>query len=174
MTAAPAPCTPEQLLARLRALGIAAPTLDHPPAFTVAEAERHAGHLPGVHVKNLFLCDAKKKMWLVSAPFDRALDLKKLPDVIGSSRLSFGSADRLRRTLGLEPGSVTPFAIVNDPGRTVTLVLDAWMMAQSMLNAHPLTNTMTTAIAPADLMRFAAACGHRPLIVDLARAAPAC
>lgn len=155
-------------------MGIAATTIDHPPAFTVAEAERYAGHLPGVHVKNLFLCDAKKRMWLVSAPFARAVDLKKLPDLIGAARLSFGSADRLRRTLGIEPGSVTPFAIVNDPARAVTLVLDAWMMTQSLLNAHPLTNTKTTSIAPGDLLRFAAACGHRPLIVDLARAAPTC
>jgi Ala-tRNA(Pro) deacylase len=113
-------------------------------------------------------------MWLVSAPFARAIDLKKLPGLIGSARLSFGSADRLRRALGLEPGSVTPFAVVNDPTRAVTLVLDAWMMTQGLLNAHPLTNAKTTSIAPAALLRFAAACGHRPLIVDLARAAPAC
>ena len=159
--------TPDDLLACLDKLGIAAPTVAHPPAFTVEEGARHVGHLPGVHIKNLFLCDAKKKMWLVVAPWDRRIDLKVLPGLIGAARLSFGSPDRLMRVLGVTPGSVTPFAVMNDPGRQVQMILDAWMMEQALINAHPLINTMTTSITPADLVTFITACGHVPRVVKL-------
>lgn len=164
------PATPDALFRRLVELGIPTTTVSHPPAATVEDLLPHVGTLPGVHLKNLFLCDAKKKMWLVVAPVDRRIDLKSLPAAIGSARQSFGSADRLRRVLGVEPGSVTPFAAINDPAATVQLILDAWMMRQTILNAHPLTNTMTTSIAPNDLITFLDACGHRPRLVDLAAA----
>ncbi len=111
--------TSEDLFARLGELGIATTTVTHPPAFTVEEGETYVGHLPGVHIKNLFLCDAKKKMWLVVAPWDRRIDLKALPAKIGAGRLSFGSADRLLRVLGVTPGSVTPFTVINDPASQV-------------------------------------------------------
>lgn len=149
-------------------LGIATTTVTHPPAFTVEEGETYVGHLPGVHIKNLFLCDAKKKMWLVVVPWDRRIDLKALPDKIGAARLSFGSADRLLRVLGVAPGSVTPFTVINDPDRQVQVILDADMMRAELINAHPLINTMTTAIRSEDLMRFLEACGHKPRIVGLA------
>ncbi len=161
------PATPLELSERLSALGITTTTVDHPPAFTVEDGSAHIGHLPGVHVKNLFLCDAKKKMWLITVPWDRPLDLKALPSVIESKRLSFGSADRLLRTLGVTPGSVSPFCVINDPEATVQVVLDAWMMDQALINAHPLVNTKTTTIEPADLLKFMCACGHAPRIVDL-------
>jgi Ala-tRNA(Pro) deacylase len=82
----------------------------------------------------------------------------------------------MRAALGVEPGSVTPFALVNESAAAVTVVLDAEMLMRDPLNYHPLVNTATTALAPADLLRFLAACGHRPRILDLAdldRAAPA-
>jgi Ala-tRNA(Pro) deacylase len=161
------PATPDDLFARLAALGLKTSTITHPPAFTVEEGEQHVGHLPGVHIKNLFLCDAKKKMWLVVVPWNRTIDLKKLPEKIGASRLSFGSADRLLRVLGVTPGSVTPFAILNDPGCQVQMILDAEMMRSDLINAHPLINTMTTTITAADLMTFITACGHTPRIVEL-------
>ncbi len=123
-------------------------------------------------MKNLFLCDAKKKMWLVVAPGGRRIDLKKLAHVIGSARLSFGSADRLMRVLGVAPGSVTPFCVINDPGCDVQVILDAEMMHAEVINAHPLTNTITTTFSASDLRRFIEACGHRPRLVDLAAAAP--
>jgi Ala-tRNA(Pro) deacylase len=164
--------TPTDLFARLTALGIATETIEHPAAFTVEELSAVAGHLPGVHVKNLFLCDAKKKMWLVVAPGDQRIDLKKLAPLIGAARLSFGSADRLLRVLGITPGSVSPFCVINDPGCEVQVVLDAGMMGGATINAHPLTNTKTTSIAAADLHRFIEACGHRPRLVDLSSAAP--
>jgi Ala-tRNA(Pro) deacylase len=164
--------TPADLFARLNELGIAAATTEHAAAFTVEELAAQIGHMPGVHVQNLFLCDAKKKMWLVVAPGGRRIDLKKLAPVIGAARLSFGSAERLLRVLGITPGSVTPFAVINDPGRAVQVILDKDMMSAEVINAHPLINTMTTAITPPDLTRFLEACGHQPRLVDLAAAAP--
>lgn len=166
------PAVPSDLFARLTGLGIAVVTIEHPAAFTVDELHAVAGHLPGVHVKNLFLCDAKKKMWLVVAPGSRRIDLKKLAPLIGAGRLSFGSADRLLRVLGVTPGSVTPFTVINDPSAQVQVILDAEMMGESTINAHPLTNTMTTSIAAGDLRRFMEDCGHRPRLVDLAAASP--
>ncbi len=161
--------TPKILFERLAELDIQTDSVDHPPAYTVEDGEAHVGHLPGIHTKNLFLCDAKKRMWLLTAPWDRKIDLKALPPVIGSKRLSFGSADRLMRVLGVSPGSVSPFCVINDPHCHVQVVLDAWMMEQDIINAHPLINTTTTAIQTTDLTKFIRACGHDPLIVDLMR-----
>lgn len=168
----PFPAMPTDLFVRLTELNISSTTLDHPAAHTVEELAIQVGHLPGVHIKNLFFADAKKKMWLVVAPADLPLDLKKLADVIGAGRLSFGSPERLMRVLGVTPGSVTPFAVINDHDRVVQLVLDAGMMQADIINAHPLINTMTTAIKADDLVRFVEACGHPPRLVDLTRAKP--
>jgi len=159
--------TPEGLYRRLEALGIAYERHDHAPVMTVEEAEAVCGHIPGVHCKNLFLKDAKDQLWLVTAPFDRRIDLKVLPDKMGSKRLSFGKPDLLLATLGVTPGSVTPLSIANDHAGAVTLVLDRWMMEQERLNFHPLINSATVGIAPADLLAFARASGHEPAIVDL-------
>ena len=157
---------PQQLFARLDQLGIAHRTVEHAPVFTVEQAKQHRGELPGHHIKNLFLRNKKEAMWLVVALEDRAIDLKRLGDVLGTGRLSFGSADRLKRTLGVEPGSVTPFAVVNDTDHRVTLVLDRGVAEGGPLNAHPLTNTLTTAISFADLGRFFEATGHTPQWLD--------
>ena len=166
------PATPEDVFARLKKLGIETKTVSHTAAFTVEELEAEIGHLPGVSVKNLFLCDAKKKMWLVVAPGGQRIDLKKLANVIGSARLSFGSADRLMRVLGVSPGSVTPFCAINDPQADVQVILDAEMMNADVINAHPLVNTMTTTISASDLRRFIEACGHTPSLANLSAAAP--
>ena len=153
---------PQQLFARLDQLGIAHRTVEHPPVFTVEEAKALRGNLPGHHIKNLFLRNKKEEMWLVVALEDRAIDLKRLGDVLGAGRLSFGSADRLKRTLGVEPGSVTPLSLANDQAHAVRLVLDRGITNGGPVNAHPLVNTMTTALAPADLLRFFEATGHTP------------
>lgn len=158
--------TPGDLFVFLRDLNIATKTIEHPPAYTVEDGEAHVGHLPGVHVKNLFLCDAKKRLWLVTVPWDRSVDLKALPQHIHSKRLSFGSADRLLRTLGVAPGSVSPFCVINDPDLAVQVVLDEDMIQQDLINAHPLINTKTTTIKADDLLKFLKATGHEPLIVD--------
>jgi Ala-tRNA(Pro) deacylase len=161
------PLTPEGLFARFDALGIPHHTYSHPPVFTVAEAVALRGQLPGGHCKSLFLKDKKGGLWLVVALEERRIDLKRLADALGAPRFSFGNADLLFHVLGVRPGSVTPFALANDTGRRVTVVLDRGMLEHDPLNYHPLENNRTTAIAPADLMRFIAACGHRPRIVDL-------
>ena len=161
---------PQQLFARLDQLGIAHRTVEHPPVFTVEEAKALRGNLSGHHIKNLFLRNKREEMWLVVALEDRAIDLKRLGDVLGAGRLSFGSAERLKRTLGVEPGSVTPLALINDPAHAVRLVLDRGVVNSGAggtpVNAHPLVNTMTTALSPADLLRFFAATGHEPRWLD--------
>ena len=158
--------SPQQLFARLDALGLAYDTVEHAPVFTVEQAKQHRGVLPGHHIKNLFLRNKKEAMWLVVALEDREIDLRKLGERLGAGRLSFGSPERLRQYLGVEPGSVTPFAVVNDTDHRVTLVLDRGVAEGGPLNAHPLTNTMTTAISFADLCRFFEATGHGPQWLD--------
>jgi Ala-tRNA(Pro) deacylase len=157
---------PQQLFDRLDQLGITQRTVEHPAVFTVEEAKALRGNLPGHHVKNLFLRNKKEEMWLVVAPEDRAIDLKRLGEVLGAGRLSFGSPERLKRHLGVEPGSVTPLALINDGERRVRLALDRGLADGAVVNVHPLVNTMTTAVAPADLLRFFEATGHSPRWLD--------
>ena len=161
------PLTPDQLFARLDGLGIAHKTYAHPPVYTVAEAVALRGQLPGGHCKSLFLKDKKGGLWLAVALEERRIDLKRLADALGAPRFSFGNAELLYEVLGVKPGSVTPFAVVNDRGHRVTIVLDRAMLGHDPLNYHPLENDRTTAISPADLLRFIAACGHSPRILDL-------
>ena len=158
--------SPQQLFAHLEQLGIAQRTVEHPPVFTVEEAKALRGDLPGHHIKNLFLRNKKEEMWLVVALEDRAIDLKRLGEVLGAGRLSFGSALRLKRHLGVEPGSVTPLALINDESRSVQLALDRGLVDGAPFNVHPLVNTMTTAMAAADLLRFFEATGHEPRWLD--------
>jgi Ala-tRNA(Pro) deacylase len=163
----PLPLTPEELFLRLDALGIVHQTYSHPPVFTVAEAAALRGSLPGGHCKSLFLKDKKGGFWLAVMLEERRVDMKKLAARLGAPRLSFGGAADLYDCLGVRPGSVTPFALVNDDERRVTPVLDAAMLEHDLLNYHPLINERTTALTPADLLRFIAACGHSPRILDL-------
>src|SRR5205085_7670983 len=146
-----APLTPEQLFERLDALGIVHRTYTYPPVFTVAEAVALRGQLPGGHCKSLFLKDKKGGLWLVVALEECRIDLKGLADALAAPRFSFGNAELLYEVLGVRPGSVTPFALVNDCHRRVTVVLDRAMLDHHPLNYHPLENDRTTAIAPADL-----------------------
>jgi len=167
------PASPEDLFARLAALGIGHETVSHVAVFTVEESKRLRGELPGAHVKNLFLKDKKSRLFLVSAVEDTRIDLKTLHGLIGASgRVSFGSADALREILGVEPGSVTPLAALNDTAGRVTVVLDARLMDHDRINVHPLVNTMTTGLARDDLMRFLRDTGHDPVVVPLHTAEP--
>ena len=156
--------TPGELFAHFDALGIAHRTYSHPPVFTVAEAAALRGSLPGAHFKSLFLKDKKGAFWLAVMLEERRIDLKKLT----APRFSFGGADDLHRLLGVRPGSVTPFALLNDVRHLVTPVLDAAMLHYDPLNYHPLENDRTTAISAADLLCLINASGHVPRIVDLA------
>ncbi|MDA0340845.1 MAG: prolyl-tRNA synthetase associated domain-containing protein [Proteobacteria bacterium] len=155
------------VLARLMALGIEASTHEHPELFTVEQSKQMRGDLPGGHCKNLFLRDRKSRMWLVVCREDLRIDLKALGPKIGADRLSFGSADRLMRVLGVIPGAVSPLALINDTDHQVTVILDKAMLAFTPLNYHPISNEMTTAITPEDLMVFIRSCGHEPMVVDL-------
>ena len=161
------PASPHDLFAHLRGLGIETTTHHHPPVFTVEEAGRLRGDIPGTHCKNLLLADHKSQLWLVVARENTAVDLKALRGVLGAGRLSFARPERLHEVLGVSPGEVTPFALINDAVHQVRVVLESGMMAGEWLNFHPLTNTATTTIRPGDLLAFVRACGHDPMIVDL-------
>ena len=177
-------CTPEELFAYLDSLGISHKTVTHPAVFTVEEGRalrgqiadqagseagsQIAGEVAGAHTKNLFLRDKKGTAFLIVALEETAIELRSLHRLVGASgRFSFGSAERMRELLGVEPGSVTPFAAINDRAGRVNVVLDAAMMAHAVLNFHPLVNTATTTISRDDLVRFLQATGHRPVIVAL-------
>jgi Ala-tRNA(Pro) deacylase len=163
--------TRDDLFAFFDALGILHRTLDHPAVFRVGEGEAFKAALPGGHTKNLFLKDARSQLWLVSALQDTRIDLKALPRTIGSAKLSFGSPALMEATLGVTPGSVTAFGLINDENRRVRFVLDAALAASDPVNFHPLANTATTAISQADFRRFLAGLGIEPLLVDFAAAA---
>ncbi|MBO0739060.1 MAG: prolyl-tRNA synthetase associated domain-containing protein, partial [Alphaproteobacteria bacterium] len=156
------PLTSEELFQYFDVLGVAHRTYSHPPVFTVAEAAALRGSLPGGHCKSLFLKDKKGGFWLAVMLEDRRPDLKKLAARLGAPRFSFGGVADLYRVLGVQPGSVTPFALVNDVEHLVTPVLDAAMLEYDPLNYHPLRNDRTTAISPADLLRFIKASEHEP------------
>jgi Ala-tRNA(Pro) deacylase len=161
------PLTRNELLDHLAALGIEADTVQHPAVFTVEESQALRGAIPGAHTKNLFLKCKKGTLWLVTALEDTPVSLKTLHRTLGSGRLSFASADLLREVLGVEPGSVTTFAAINDTAGRVTVVLDAALMTHERINLHPLVNTATTGIPRTGLLAFLAACGHPPRILPL-------
>ena len=158
--------TRADLIALLDSLGVEHPTHEHPAVFRVGEGEEIKAAIPGVHTKNLFLKDAKGRLWLISAQDRTAIDLKRLHTVIGSARLSFGSAGLMEQVLGVTPGSVTAFALINDSDRQVRFVLDRNLAEADRVNFHPLTNTATTGVDQAGFRKFLAALGVAPLIVD--------
>jgi Ala-tRNA(Pro) deacylase len=160
--------TPDDLLAFLQARGIDARTMRHEAVFRVGEGEAIKAALPGAHSKNLFLKDAKGQLWLVCARDQTRVDLKRLPAVIGSARLSFGSPERLYAALGVTPGSVTVFALINDRDRAVRLVLDQALLETEPVHFHPLINTATTAVSAQGLLAFLKALDITPIIVDFA------
>ncbi len=160
--------TPADLFAFLDARGIDHATLEHAAVFRVGEGEPALDALPGGHTKNLFLEDARGALILVSALQSTRIDLKALPGRIGSGRLSFGKPDRLAAALGVTPGSVTAFALVNDEARQVRFVLDEALARADPVNFHPLVNTATTTVSQAGFRRFLAVLGVTPVIVDFA------
>lgn len=161
------PATRDILLQRLIELGIEAKTIDHPPLFTVEESQELRGVIPGAHTKNLFLKCKKGTFWLIVALEDAAINLKRAHTKLGSGRLSFGKPELLMEMLGVPPGSVTPFSIINDTEDHVTIVLDKTMLEHEVLNFHPLVNTATTTIKRDDLLTFIRDCDHEPMILDM-------
>ena len=165
------PATPEDLFARLDALGVAHETIEHPPLFTVEDSQNLRGEIPGGHTKNLFVKDKKGRLFLLVLGEDAVIDLKRAHEKIGAQgRVSFGSAELLEEVWGVKPGAVTPFGAINDRDGQVTVVLDAALMAHERLTFHPLVNTRTTGLASGDLVKFLRATGHEPMIVALAEA----
>ena len=159
-------------MARFEELGINYVLHHHEAVYTVEESEKIDSEIPGIHCRNLFLRDKKKKNYLVVLQNATDVDMKKLPEVINSDRLSFGSADRLWEFLGVRPGSVCPFSITNDNDQQVEIFLDKSMMEAEIVNYHPMLNTMTVSIKPDDLVKYIESTGHTPHIVDLSPARP--
>lgn len=166
------PATRQELFQRFQSLGISAKTHEHAPVFTVEEAKRVHDGIAGGHCKNLFCKDEKGALWLIVALEDSFINLKAAPAKIGSKRLTFGKPDLLMEVLGVEPGSVTPFGLINDRDVRTNVILDERMMAEEKLNFHPLQNAATTTIAAADLISFIRSCGHDPRIVALSDPLP--
>lgn len=160
--------TETPLRARLADLGIEVTIYRHPALHTVDESRQQRGNIPGSHIKNLFLRDKKRNQWLVTVPEDAKVDLKALRYVLGArGNLSFGGAELLEDSLRVEPGSLTPFAVMNDAEGVVTMVLANDVLETDPVNAHPLHNEATAAITGADLLRFLEACAHPPVMIDL-------
>lgn len=159
------PKTRADLMSFFDKLGISTTTEDHQPVFTVEEAQKVHGNIEGGHCKNLFCKDEKGGLWLIVALEDAHIDLKAAKDKISSKRLTFGKPELLLEILGIEPGSVTPFGLINDINVKTNVILDEAMMRHQKLNFHPLKNDATTTIAAPDLITFIKACGHSPRIV---------
>jgi len=162
------PMTSDELLDFLVSNGIAAKTVTHPPLSTVTESQMLRGQIAGGHTKNLFLKDKKSRYFLVTVEEDATVDLKGVHQIIGASgRVSFGSADAMMSMLGVSPGAVTLFGVINDRDHEVTVVVDSALMEEDTINAHPLVNTATTSIARPDLLRFFKLTGHEPLVLKV-------
>jgi len=162
------PKTSAELFAFLEQHGIAVTTVSHPPLYTVADSQSLRGEIPGGHTKNLFLKDKKDNFFLVTVGEEAEVDLKQIHHVIGAaSRVSFGKPEALMELLGVIPGAVTAFGLINDVEGKVKFVVDSALMEHDTINAHPLTNEATTSIGAEDLLRFVRATGHEPFILKV-------
>lgn len=163
----PMTATSEDLFKKLDHLGIKYATHQHDPVFTVEEAQAVNRELSGGHSKNLFLKDKNGDLYLLVCLEDTKINLKAFRKIVGAKNLSFGKPELLRETLGVEPGSVTPFSLINDTDQKVRVVLEDSMMEMPLLNFHPLVNSMTTQITSEGIRVFIADCGHTPMVVNL-------
>ncbi len=155
-----------ELYALFDAHGIGWTHHSHPPLHTVEESRALRGDLPGAHVKNMFMKDRKDRLWLVTCLEDRQIRIRDLEKEIGAQKCSFGRPELLWEALGIRPGAVSPFGLINDPGHRVTAVLDMQMLERDPINAHPLHNEATTAVSAADFRRFFEVTGHVPVLID--------
>lgn len=165
------PASRADLFARLDALGVRHRTVEHPAVFTVEEGRDLKAAMPGGHSKNLFLKDKKDRLFLAVCHCDTAVDLVGYGKAAGAKgRLSFGRPDLMTATLGVIPGAVTPFALINESARALTEVaVDEALMRWEEVWFHPLENTASTAVSPAGLLAFIRACGLAPRLIDLAQ-----
>ncbi|MEO0550377.1 MAG: prolyl-tRNA synthetase associated domain-containing protein [Pseudomonadota bacterium] len=160
------PASPSDLFAYLDDLGIAHTTVQHAATFTVEEGRHLKSTMPGGHTKNLFMKDKDGAIVLISAWAESQLKLNQLHKLIETRRLSFASADLMQDVLGIVPGSVTAFALMNDTQCRVRFIADRRLMAFDEVNFHPLVNTATTRISSDDLRLFVEATGHSLTEVD--------
>lgn len=163
------PLSRQDLFDYLNKLSITHNTLEHEPIFRVEDSLKLKASRPGANTKNLFLKDKAGKFFLICAQSDSNIRINKLHPVLGCKRLSFGKPEPLFDLLGVTPGSVTLFSILNDTQGTVTLILDAALLNHDIVNFHPLLNDATTAISTADMIVFAKATGHDPILLDFAK-----
>ena len=164
----PAPVDETALLAFLEDQGMSVTTTRHPPLFTVEDSQKLRGKIEGGHTKNLFLKDKKDNYFLLTAEENSDVNLKTLHKLLGgSSRFSFGKPEMMQQLLGVTPGAVTAFGVINDRDGRLTFAIDQKLMGHNHINCHPLTNEATTTISRDDLVTFAELTGHKPLIVDL-------
>jgi len=161
------PATPDDLFLKFDELGITFKTYHHDPVFTVDEAQNLAHDMLGGHCKNLFLKDKNGDLYLIVCLQETKVNLKAFRKLVGAKNLSFGKPDLLLEILGVTPGSVTPFSLINDTEQKVHVVLEKRMMDMEKLNYHPLINNMTTLLSSADLTKFINACGHHATLLDL-------
>lgn len=166
------PASPEDLFAYFDRLGLDHETRWHEATFTVDEGRDLKETMPGGHTKNLFMKDKDGVIVLIAAHAESELKLNQLHKLIGTRRLSFASGELMEELLGVTPGSVTAFSLINDTEKKVQFVVDAALMAFETLNFHPLVNTGTTAISRSDFKRFVDATGHDLTIVDFAALLP--
>lgn len=162
----PSPCRPEDLIALLAELDIEQRSHDHPPMYTVADSKAHRQTGPGGYTKNLFLRNKKGDMWLVTCQEDRELELKSLGTLLAAGRLSFASRERLMQFLGITPGAVSPFSLINDHSKAVRFAIDRTLLDCPVIHLHPLVNTITTSVSPKGLEKFLEYTGHIPVPLD--------
>lgn len=159
---------PDDLFRFLDGLGIAHRTKHHEPVFTVAESVALRDAIPGGHTKNLFLKDKKDQYFLLTVEENATVDLKTVHQLVGgASKFSFGKPEKLMEYLGVIPGAVTAFGVINDTANNVTIVLDEELMKNEIINCHPLSNDATTSISRDDLIRFVEATGHKANILKV-------
>ncbi|WP_438751458.1 prolyl-tRNA synthetase associated domain-containing protein [Pararhizobium sp. O133] len=162
------PKTQDELFQFLDSLGITHTTKQHAPVFTVAESVALRDEIPGGHTKNLFVKDKKDNYFLLTVEEHATVDLKTVHTIIGAtSKVSFGRPEKLMEYLGVIPGAVTAFGVINDAGQNVKIIIDQDLMRDEIVNCHPLSNDATTSIASKDLLRFIEATGHEPLVLKV-------
>lgn len=158
--------TRQELLDKLTSLNIKYKLHEHEPLFTVEQAQKISLEIPGGHIKNLFLKDDNGKFWLIVAQDNAKIELKKVAQLVNAPKLRFAHEQLLMHHLGVKPGSVTPFALINDKEHQVQVILDATLDSFEIINAHPLENDATISVSQSDFNKFLEYTGHKPIIID--------
>lgn len=158
--------TKDDLFEFFTKLGIAYKNYEHEPLFTVEQADKVTHSIPGTHIKNLFLKDDNGQLWLIVAEAHAKIELKKVAQLVKAPKLRFADAQLLMEHLGVTPGSVTPFGLINDTNHKIKVIVDNTILTGEIINAHPLENSATTSIAIDDFNKFLNAMGHRVIIIN--------